>query len=381
MKKRILGLICFAVLCTILTLGLWPFHAPPNDVTWLKHQSGLAFGRFSTMITSGAFPMPASAEEPGFSLEIWLQPRSIWTSGTFLGFCIPGNPFQLIVRQSQTGIEIQSDRYDRYHKRTARLYVDDVFRKAKPAFITIISGLQGTRVYVDGVLAKSTPQFRLSAKDLTGQLVVGDSPGQGDSWSGNFFGLAMYHRELKAPQVARHYETWTLKGRPEIAGNERDVALYLLDDRIGNVAKNKAGSGLDLYIPERYVVLDQIFLEPFWQEFSMSWNYWGAAFKNIVGFIPFGFCFYAYFVTLPIKRAAFATVILGALVSLTIEVLQAYLPTRDSGMTDLFTNTLGTWIGVASYELVGPILAIVVRWWPFVIPSRPPELRNQKRNR
>jgi glycopeptide antibiotics resistance protein len=117
---------------------------------------------------------------------------------------------------------------------------------------------------------------------------------------------------------------------------------------------------VNLYIPEKYQVIDKIALEPFWSEFSWTRSYWGAALKNVVGFIPFGICFSACLsaAMLPKKWALLLTVALGTAVSCSIEILQAYLPTRDSGTTDIITNTLGTWIGAASYRLWSHALAL-----------------------
>jgi hypothetical protein len=265
-----------------------------------------------------------------------------------LAFYTPGNPHQLSLRQSLADFELQTG--------TAHFYLANAFRKPRPVFLTVTVGASGTDVYANGVLARTASQFRLTAKDFTGRLILGDSPAQPDNWSGQLLGLAIYRRELTPTEVQRHYQTWTKALHPAIFADDRNIALYLFDERAGNVVHDRASSGADLEIPEQYRVSDKIFLEPFWKEFSLSRSYWDSVVKNVVGFLPFGFCFYPCLLLHKVRRPALATVILGTLVSLTIEILQAYLPTRDSGTTDIFTNTLGTWIGVAIFRATSGLL-------------------------
>jgi VanZ family protein len=363
MKLNLLALICVAVLCITLSLGLWPFHSPANRVSWLGDRNGLRFNRRSTVISSGSLQIPGSGDNSGASLEIWIRNNRIWDFATLLAFYKSDNLFQFSLRQSQLDLLIRTgSRDDEDRAKSAKLHVRDAFqREQRPVFITVTSAAKGAWIYLNGVPAVAAPDFPLSAADFTGRLVLGDSPGQTDSWAGELLGFAIYHRQLSAAQSLHHYVTWKQTGRPAIAEDERNAALYLFDERTGTVVRDKAGSGVDLDIPERYEVMNQIFLEPIWSEFSMSRSYWTAVLKNIVGFIPFGVCFYAYLLTgLSVKRASLVTVALGTACSLTIEVLQAFLPTRDSGTTDIITNTLGTWIGVAAYKQFFPMLARLV---------------------
>ena len=370
-KRYLLAFICIVVLFTILTLGLWPFHAPRNGVTWLGNREGLRFGAYSGVISSRPFRAANSQSKSEASLEIWLQPRRIWDSGTLLAFYSPANLCQFSMRQVQTDLILRTSAEDeRHHLGTRTLRIENVF-KPRPAFITITAGGQGAAIYIDGALIAATPQFSLSARDFNGLLVLGDSPGQPDSWEGQLFGFAIVGRQLEAKRVFDNYATWKQTGRPELSADERYIALYLFDEHDGRVVRDKAQSGVDLYIPQRYQVADKIMLEPFWAEFSMTRSYWGAALKNIVGFIPFGICFSAYLsAALSKKRALLLTVALGALTSLTIEVLQGFLPTRDSGTTDVITNTLGTWIGIVFYRWLTPALVQFVPWLPLTGPAQ-----------
>jgi len=359
-ETKITGVLCASVLCGILVLGLWPFHHPKNAVTWSGNGSGLSFGNHGTVLSAGTFQRTSWQGEASCSLEIWVEPELPWNSNTVLAFYTPEVQFSL--RQSNGDLELQSDvRSQHLQSPTTRLYVDRVFPHRKQLFITVTSGAQHTAIYVDGVLVRTSRHFRLSSRDLTGRLVVATSPVHDDSWSGQLRGLAIYGRELTSAEVFRHYETWTRKGHPELAENEQAVGLYLFDEHAGRVVHNQVSSGIDLYIPEDYQIVDEKFLEPPWREFKASWRYLKDVLINIGGFVPLGFFFCAYLSSArQTKRAALATTVLGAAVSVTIEVLQAYLPTRDSGMTDIITNTLGTSLGAMLYGW-GPLRALFTR--------------------
>lgn len=372
MKNQLLALLCLAVLYTILALGLWPFHSPRNEVTWLPSRNGLRFGRYGTLLSSSSFPIARPQGRPDASVEIWLQPRRIWDSGTFLAFYRSGNFSEFSLRQSQTDLLVEAEtQVGLSHATATTLYVNDVFHWGRPTFVTLTSGGQEVCVYLDGVLTLRRRGFPLSAQQFTGWLVIGDSPRQPDSWSGQILGLAIYDDQLTARQVLQNYTSWKQNGRPETVEEEGNIALYFFNEHAGRIVRDKSRSALDLEIPEKYQVLKKVALEPFWAEFEMSRNYWAAALKNIVGFIPLGLCFCAYLATLlPIKPASLVTVALGAAVSFTIEILQAFLPTRDSGTTDILTNTLGTWIGVASFRLMTPALVRFFPWLPLSVPRK-----------
>lgn len=79
------------------------------------------------------------------------------------------------------------------------------------------------------------------------------------------------------------------------------------------------------------------------------------AFLNISLFVPFGF---GLSTKLREKGKSGATILLltivaGAFLSYCIEFVQIYIPTRDSGWEDVFTNATGAVVGYVLFELVG----------------------------
>ena len=353
MTRKILGSLCLLVLCGILVAGLWPFHAPRTDVRWLSPETGLLLGKYGSIVSAAPFDTKSQRADNSCSLEIWLEPKQVQSSGTILAFYQPDRqvtPFSL--RQSLGDLVLQrARRNESGHSQKTKIYIDDVFSHQQLVLVTISSNQSGTTVFVNGGFVRKLENFKLPNQDLRGRLVLGNSPVTTDDWSGRVRGIALYDRELAADEVSQHFVSWTTGNRLSLAQSPGVIAIYPFNEGEGNVVHNLLDSATDLHIPERFFVLHPQFLERPWDEYRPDWNYWKDVGINVAGFIPLGFFFCAYFVLAgKVEHPVAITIALGFAVSLTIEVSQGFLPTRNSGMTDLITNILGTAIGTMAYS-------------------------------
>jgi hypothetical protein len=344
---------CALILCSILVAGLWPFHQPANDVSWLSSGNGLVFGQYGVVISSATLTTARSAAEAPCTIEVWLQSTETRNASTILVFYTPETPRQFGLGRWETGLVLESNIHNALGGRSdQRAFVADAFRDGKSVFVSITSDGHESTVYLDGAAVKPNRDFAFSAKDLTGRLVIGTSPETSDSWSGRLLGLAVYRRNLAPAEVLQDYEVWTKHKSPRVAHDESPVAVYRFDEHRGNVVHNLVPEGPDLYISRVFSLLDQPMLQSPSAGFKWSPGYWVDVTTNIAGFVPLGFCLYAYLRGRRSKAPMVTSVLVGAATSLTIECLQAYLPTRNSGINDLLTNTLGTYLGAGLYRVL-----------------------------
>ena len=351
-EKKALASLCLLIFGVMLVAAFWPFRLnPENRVTWLGNEHGLRFSGAGIVLSLKKLELPDSGTPAGISLEIWLKPSQDRYSTALLAVSSGANPEQFRLRQAGDALLVLDEPFaSSRHSATTAMSVSHAFQAHQQSFIAISAGAKVTTVYVNGVPTKKSSTFRVTDKDFSGQLIVGSSPDAYDTWRGEFLGMALFGRELTQAQVSEHYQAW-LHGRPEVLKNDQPAALYVFDEGTGDIVHNQMTSGSDLVIPQSFRIPFKPFLKSPWREFYFNRAYLRDVLINVSGFVPFGFfvCMYLSWRRAS-RKAVLATIVLGAVFSLTIEVLQWYIPMRDSGTTDILTNTLGTALGAMLYR-------------------------------
>jgi VanZ family protein len=131
------------------------------------------------------------------------------------------------------------------------------------------------------------------------------------------------------------------------------VAAFALDKIHSTSVPDLSGNENTLLVPERVTLRNSILAWPDYRNQKNS-SPAGDIVVNILGFVPFGFlfAFWREEANGPRRwRSLLLAVCVGALISLGIEVPQAFIPARDSNMVDFICNTAGTAIGVLTLAL------------------------------
>ena len=376
MRNSGLALLCLLVTAGILAAGLWPFTPyPRNDVVWTPDGWGLQFGDYGSILSAADAAAPVSPDGH-CSLEIWLTPGLTDDSNVILAYARRDNPHQFRLGQDGDALYVGRQAFrNGSASEGPYIHIGHVFRQGRPVLLTVTAGERGTQVYLDGKRALTRLDFGLSASGLAGRMVVANSPVGNNTWSGVLQGIAVYGRELQAQEVAQHFAEWSAGDRTTLAQMGSDT-LYLFREGAGSLVHNLgASSQPDLYIPDHYMILYPAFLHPFWKDSYLTVAAMKDIANNIVAFIPLGFLACAWLSGWrPGTRSLWFAILFGTLLSLTIEVLQYFIPMRDSDSLDWLMNIAGTALGAwlyilqARHDWLGR-LPIAGRIWRVICPS------------
>lgn len=345
----------------VLFATLWPFNPfPRNHVNWIPGRNGVWFTVPGIVIASKPIEIAGTRTTGSVTVELWVSPADIHQGAVVLGFYSPENPRQLEFRQWTDGLlmihEIGSAHYQ---PMGTKFDVDHAFQAAQWVLITAVFQPSGTTVYLNGRSPRFSPTFRISPRDISGQIVLGNSSVDYAPWSGGIRGLAIYATAMTPEDAWIHYQNWerrkglatdlTKLSHPHLdVYIDAAMARYDFTEGGGSRIHNQLGSQEDLNIPTAFNVPHKPWLRSVSDDFDPTWRYAGDLTVNILGFSPLGILlFCCWRGSKSRNESVLYTILCGAALSLTIEVLQFYVPRRNSGMTDIVTNFLGTWLGAS----------------------------------
>jgi hypothetical protein len=348
-----------AMLVLILYAGLrFKGAAITNEVAWLDARPGLRFGDSGIAYGNAAHPADTdtTSDPHALSIEMALKPRGTNDGHFRLLLVLHGDDddTQLVIGQWKSWLVVMHGDDYAHKRRLPRISVN-ALQVPEERFLAITSGRTGTALFLDGKLMRRNAALHLRIPSGNGhtRLVLGNSIYGRHAWAGEIYGLAYFDRELTGEAIKVHYRRWNAERTFAFALTQKALGLYLFDEGRGTKVADHAPGGNDLHLPEGMAILTKEFLAAPLSAEEFNLSLFQDMVINLIGFIPMGFllsallgCWRQPFR----KRLLFVMLTCGA-ISLTIELAQAWIPSRSSQMLDLILNTLGGGLGVVGHGL------------------------------
>jgi fluoride ion exporter CrcB/FEX len=352
-RKLLISAALALVLLITLLAGLKPkgYHFR-NDIAWTRSNGGIGIGPIGIAYTRDSLQwMDKNSLDSGFAIELSVKADKFQTNGIaeILSFWDGTYPEPLIIGQWRDFVIVRV-RAINNKKRYLEFGADSIFEQKKSRLIQIVSARSKTVIYVDGIRTSDsifTPIFPDAG--LRGRLILGNSATAGEPWSGELHGLAIYQLALSPGEITLRFSQWGLMGRASLPPATNAAHFFQFKEGGGRVAHDCVATGFDLKIPKFFQIVKKKVLTGPWDDFTWSFSYLADVAVNLIGFMPIGFFMALFLFEVRAirnwKKNLFLTGFICFCISLSIELIQVYIPTRDSQLSDLICNTLGGSIG------------------------------------
>jgi hypothetical protein len=369
-SKRVVSVCGLMIIASFIYFGLAPFNfSPVNRVSWDRGKEGLYFagkeGPWPHSVGGMAFSAVLKALDAGrpvregaITISIRLKPAEEPSAGVPHFFALADAKDREILYLGQWKRTLIIGRYAvGPHGRRVRneLGLSGALASETVRQLAVVSDQAGTTVYLDGREAKRFPgKSLLAPRDSVRNchIVLGNSPYAANAWTGSIFEVSVFEEAL-LPENASRAERLMGDSPPDPVFVEGGlVAWFDLREGPAPVVLDRSGNGNTLLIPKE-VHAKSRYLEWTAPSGGLTWSLVKDVSQNILGFVIFGFVFALW--TSAGKRSAVQSYLfvflLGSSISLSIETIQALIPSRSSDLRDLISNILGALLGILVFHL------------------------------
>jgi hypothetical protein len=330
-----------------------------NGVNWITDRAGIHFGKSGIAYTDhfNRINIDSPTESNDLSLEIAFKIEKPFRSGWSFIFAIHSceDSNQLLMAQWRSWIILMNGDDYTNKRKSNRIFIDTASFPDGPMFLTMTTGNYGTKLYCDGKLVREKKDLTLELPSgEKSRLLLGNSAYGTNPWEGDIYGLAFYRSTLTDGDIAIHFNRWSEEQDFSFAKTDKPLVLFLFNEKEGELANDYTAGNDPLNIPKEMKIWERKILVPPWEDFSYDKNNVEDILINVIGFMPLGFFLFATLNKLDgnsMKHGILTTVIICFVVSLFIEIVQAWIPSRSSSMTDLISNTFGGWIGSITFKM------------------------------
>lgn len=330
-----------------------------NEVEWIEGSSGLRFGRFGRVESEPLFSreQAAALNQNGYALELALDPAPDLHGGfrVLASFHSGDDASQLIIGQWRHHLIVMNGDDYNEHRRLPRVTTDTSKFPKGPLMLAINSTPKGTSIHLNGqvVVTSAKLHLKLPVEPGPGRLTLGNTASASQPWRGVIRFFSLLPRPLTAGEIESR---WRIRGEPHDATPEA-LLLYRFEEASGTTVRNHGSLDAPLAIPPRLHALGRRFLQGSLAASTPIHLLTFDTVLNFIGFLPFGA---AVAIVLRAsqgsrRRIILVTALAGFALSLTIELMQVWMPSRDSSLRDLLLNTAGAplggwlWIGAQAW--------------------------------